>query len=288
MIEIGPYEIHAIETGRFRLDGGAMFGVVPKALWQRQCRPDELNRIQLTMRSLLAIDRSAGRVILVDTGAGSKWSSDEIERFAFEIENDPLEAGLRRHGLHAHDVTDVVVTHLHFDHNGGLTEWEDRGDGSAKPRFCKAKHWVHAKHVAHARSPTLKDRASFYARDFQPLLDVGLLELLEGDLPESPFPNVSWFVAHGHTPFQLLPRFHDDQASLQYLADLMPTTAHLPIPWVMAYDNEPLKTMTEKQQVLNDCEQENLLLFFEHDPEVGAARIDVSGKHPRIQERLEC
>ena len=269
MIEIGPYEIHAIETGRFRLDGGAMFGVVPKVLWEKQAKPDEFNRIQLAMRSLLAIDRSAGRVMLVDTGAGNKWNRDEIERFAFEIENDPLQAGLRRYGLAADDVTDVVVTHLHFDHNGGLTVWDDRSDGSAKPRFCKARHWVHAKHVAHALSPTPKDRASFYARDFQPLRDARLLELLEGNLPESPFPHVSWFVAHGHTPFQLLPCFHDDQASLQYLADLIPTTAHLPIPWVMAYDNEPLKTMAEKQRVLRDCARQNLLLFFEHDPVVG-------------------
>ncbi len=288
MIEIGPYQIYAIETGRFRLDGGAMFGVVPRVLWERQIKPDELNRIQLAMRSLLAIDRTAGRIILVDTGAGSKWSADEIERFAFEIEDDPLGKGLRSHGLCDDDITDVIVTHLHFDHNGGLTVWEDAGAERARPRFAKAKHWLHAQHYAHATSPTPRDRASFYQRDIKPIAESGLLELVEGDQPESPIANVSWFLASGHTPYQMLPRFFDHRASLQYVADLIPTAAHLPIPWVMAYDNEPLKTMAEKQRILRDCAEHNLMLFFEHDPQVGAARIDVSGKRPKVREAVDC
>jgi len=288
MIEIGPYEIHAIETGRFRLDGGAMFGVVPKVLWEKQTQPDDLNRIPMSMRALLAVDRAAGRVILVDTGAGDKWTSDEIERFAFEIEGDQLGAGLRKRGLSDDDVTDVIITHLHFDHNGGLTRWEDRDAQRATPRFRKAKHWLHAGHYAHATAPTPKDRASFYERDIQPVAEAGLLELVEGDDPKSLIPNVSWFLASGHTPYQMLPRFFDDETALQYVADLFPTAAHLPIPWVMAYDNEPLKTMTEKQQILRDCAEQNLMLFFEHDPQVAAARIDTSGRRPRVKEVVAC
>lgn len=286
MIRIGPYELHAIETGWFRLDGGAMFGVVPKVLWEKQAPPDELNRIQLAMRSLLAIDRSRGRVILVDTGAGGKWNAEEIERFAFEIEGDRLGAGLRRQGLRDEDVTDVIVTHLHFDHNGGLTVWEDAGQQRARPRFSKARHWLHAGQLAHARRPTLKDRASFYPRDYESVVEAGLFTLLEGEQPESPFANVSWFIAHGHTPYQLLPRFSDGRTSLLYVADEIPTFAHLPIPWVMAYDTEPLKTMQEKQCMLQDCAEHDVILFSEHDPQVAAARIDASGKRPIIRETI--
>jgi glyoxylase-like metal-dependent hydrolase (beta-lactamase superfamily II) len=265
-----------------------MFGVVPRVLWERQSQPDELNRIPMSMRALLAVDRSAGRVILVDSGAGDKWTPDEIERFAFEFEGDQLGAGLGKHGLSDDDVTDVIITHLHFDHNGGLTRWADPDTQRATPRFRKARHWLHAGHYAHATAPTPKDRASFYQRDIQPVAEAGLLEVVEGDDPKSPIPNVSWFLANGHTPYQLLPRFFDDQTALQYLADLIPTVAHLPIPWVMAYDNEPLKTMTEKQQILRACAEQNLMLFFEHDPLVAAARIDTAGKHARLGEAVEC
>ena len=141
MINIGAYEIHAIEAGRFRLDGGAMFGVVPKVLWDRLAPADDLNRIRLAMRCMLAIDRHAGRVILVDCGTGSQWNEKELDRYAFETQGDPLGAGLRRHGLTSTDVTDVIISHLHFDHNGGLTDWND----PTKPRFPNARHWTHKK-----------------------------------------------------------------------------------------------------------------------------------------------
>lgn len=285
---VGPYEVCALETGRFRLDGGAMFGVVPKVLWERETKPDEHNRVQLAMRSLLAVDRSAGRVVLVDTGAGDKWTRDEIDRFAFELEDDPFGAGLAAHGVRAEDVTDVIVTHLHFDHNGGLTAWDDPQEQRARPRFAKAKHWIHAQHLAHALAPTPKDRASFYRRDFEAVQEAGLFELVDGDVPPSRIPNMSWFVAHGHTPYQILPRFFDDHCSLQYVADLIPTVAHLPISWVMAYDNEPLKTLSEKQEILRDCAERGLILFFEHDPQVAAARIDTSGKRPKVGEIIAC
>lgn len=191
MLSVGPYELHAIEAGRLRLDGGAMFGVVPKVLWASKATPDDRNRIQLVMRSLLAIDRSTGRVILVDTGAGNKWNSDEIDRFALEVERDPLGAGLAKRGISDDDVTDVVVTHLHFDHNGGLTVAEAGQQDNCEPRFRKAKHWIHEKHIAHAFSPTPKDRGSFCERDFRPICEAGLFELVKADCPDSPFPNVS-------------------------------------------------------------------------------------------------
>ena len=138
-----------------------MFGVVPKALWARTSPPDDLNRISLVTRTLLAVDRSSGRVILVDTGCGTKWDPDKAERFAIEHDPGAIPGALKELGLSAEDVTDVVVTHLHFDHNGGLTAWADQAGGPTRLCFPKARHWIHGKHWEHARHPHLKDRASF-------------------------------------------------------------------------------------------------------------------------------
>lgn len=285
MLEIRPYELYCIDTGHLKLDGGALFGVVPRVLWERHHVPDALNRIRLAMRVVLAVDRRAGRVILVDTGAGSKWSPQEIERFGLDTSGDLLGAGLRRRGVADEDVTDVIVTHLHFDHNGGLTVAADAD--SAVPRFARARHWVHAAQLAHARSPTLKDRASFFERDYAPVHRHGLFNILEGASPHSPFANVTWFMAHGHTPYQLLPRFSDGENAAQFVADLVPTAAHLAPAWIMAYDNEPLKTLEEKQRLIQDCQRERLILLFEHDPDVAAARIDPSPRHPAIAEEID-
>ena len=264
-----------------------MFGVVPRVLWAKPAPPDDRNRIELAMRTLLALDRSAGRVILVDAGAGDKWDADEIDRFALETEGDLLGAGLASLDLGDDDVTDVIVTHLHFDHNGGLTVRDPSEPGPCRPRFRKARHWVHRRQLDHALSPAPKDRASFLERDFTPVHEAGLFEIVTGDGSVSPLPGVSWFVADGHTPGQLLPRFCDDEIRLQYMGDLIPTTAHLPLPWVMAYDNEPLKTAGEKQRVLRECAEQDLILFFEHDPAVAAARIDVSRARPEVKETID-
>ena len=287
MLRIGPYDLHAVVTGWLRLDGGAMFGVVPKVLWGNRAPPDDRNRITLAMRTLLALDRSTGRVILVDTGAGDKWDADEIDRFALEVEGDLLGAGLASLGLGDDDVTDVIVTHLHFDHNGGLTVQDPGKPGACRPRFQQARHWVHQRQLDHARSPVPKDRASFLGRDFAPVQEAGLFEIVTGDGPVSPLPGVSWFVADGHTPGQLLPQFHDDETRLHYMGDLIPTTAHLPVSWIMAYDNEPLKTAEEKRRILENCGEQGLILFFEHDPEVAAARIDVSRRRPEVKETID-
>lgn len=286
MFRTGRYELHAIDTGRFRLDGGSMFGVVPHTLWHKRTPADELNRIQLCMRSLLAIDRAAGRVILVDSGAGDKWDDVEIDRFAFEIADDPLGQGLQSLGIGDDDVTDVVVTHLHFDHNAGLTRWADAGRDRAIPRFSKARHWIHEAQLGHAMSPSPKDRGSFMPRDFLAIQDADLFATLGGQDPLCPFDDAAWVVAHGHTPFQLLPRFRGGEGAVQYLADLIPTSAHMPLAWVMAYDNEPLKTVQEKKMIYADCAREDLVLMFEHDPEVAGVRLDVSGKRPEIREHV--
>jgi glyoxylase-like metal-dependent hydrolase (beta-lactamase superfamily II) len=199
------------------------------------------------------------------------------------LEGDPL----GRCGLSEQDVTDVVVTHLHFDHNGGLTWTGPAGADPPRPRYPQARHWIHRRHLEYGWRPTPKDRASFFPRDFQPVQDAGLFEAIEGEAPACPFADAEWMVAHGHTAYQLLPRFHDGRRVVQFLADLIPTASHLPLPWVMAYDNEPLKTMQEKQRLYDLCASRDLILFFEHDPQVVAARIDFVEGKPRIGEQVQ-
>ena len=259
-----------------------MFGVVPKVVWAKNEDTDEQNRVLLAMRTLIAVDRDAGRIILTETGAGTKWDDDEIERFAFEDHSRNLLSALKHFGAAPQDVTDVVITHLHFDHNGGLTEWADPAGGEARPRFPSARHWVHARHLSHALSPTQRDRASFIQRDFQAVLDAGLFERVDGDQPECHLPNMKWFVTSGHTPGQLSPWFFDEHRQLLFTGDTMPTSSHLPVPWVMAYDLEPLKTVAEKEAILAACRDEGLLLAFPHDHRFAGGQVDLSGKRPKI------
>ena len=273
-MKIGPYEIWSVESGRVRLDGGAMFGVVPKVLWERCLPADDRNRILLSMRNLVALDAKNNRVILVDTGPGRKWNAKEMDMYGFEwVTGDGIEECLKKQGLSAHDVTDVIVTHLHFDHNGGLTYWEDAGAGKCGLRFPRATHWVHEKHMAHALNPNEKDRASFLKRDFQAVIDAKKFRFLSSDQPEQVLPGIQWFLSHGHTPYQLLPQFTDGQKTLMYCGDLIPTSHHLPVPWIMGYDMSPLTIMDEKKTILKNCYEKNWILAFEHDVAVPSCAV---------------
>lgn len=283
-MEIGRYDIRSVETGRFRLDGGAMFGVVPRALWAKVAPPDDLNRIQLSMRTLVVRDLRAGRVILVDTGAGNKWTATERERFAFDVAEDRIAATLAQIGLSPDDVTDILVTHLHFDHNGGLTRWADETADLAVPCFPRARVWVHRRHWEHGNRPTHKDRASFLEHDFAPIERAGLLRLIDGDPPECPFDGLKLHCVNGHTPAQILPWFAAEGRELLYTGDLFPTFAHLPVPWVMAYDLEPLKTIVEKKHVLKCCWTRDLALASVHDPTTACAKIVEEKGRPALGE----
>lgn len=286
MIRIGPYEICSIETGRFRLDGGSMFGVVPRVVWEPAAPADDKHRIRLSARSLLAIDRDADRAILVDTGVGDKWNAAERDRFGFEIRDDAVDGALAERGLSRDAITDIVVTHLHFDHNGGLTSWKDAPGGDLVPRFPNARHWIHERQLDHARQPNEKDRASFYPRDFEPIAERSLFEIVSGDATKSPFPCIDWFISEGHTPAQLLPRFDDGSQRLLFVGDVIPTFVHLPIAWVMAFDLEPLKTMREKADILRQCAEVGLLLASVHDPDAPAAEIDTAGRRPKVRKPI--
>jgi len=284
-MQIGPYEIRSVITGTFRLDGGAMFGTVPKVLWQSKVDVDAHNRILLAMRSLLAVDRRAGRAILVDSGCGDKWTPQLIERFEFRLRSGAIEDALRSLGAQA--ITDVIVTHLHFDHNGGLTQWRDDARKTTRLRFPNARHWLHKRQWDHAHAPTLKDRASYIREDFGILDDSGKLELLDGDAPPSPFPHVSWFVSHGHTPYQLHPIFADGAKPLMFLGDVVPTAAHLSPAWVMAYDLLPVTTIEEKLEVFRRVEAEGLLLAFAHDPNLPGVAVTLESGQAVIQKTLD-
>ncbi|HEY3245227.1 MAG TPA: MBL fold metallo-hydrolase [Phycisphaerae bacterium] len=326
MLTIGRYKISSVVMARFRLDGGAMFGVVPKVLWEKLEPPDESNRIQLVMRSLLAVDPAAPgrpRVILVDSGAGTKWPPDEAARYVIEPLPEALPAALAQHDLTEADVTDVIVTHLHFDHNGGITEWagspapqpsplkregatssqpspskgEGTGAGRAtRLRFPQARHWLHRRHWEYVDHPTEKDRASFLERDYEALRRAPLVEgrdgqpglvLVDGAEPASIIDGIRWFVSRGHTPYQLLPIFEGADGDLLFTGDVIPTASHLRPAWVMAYDLEPLVTIAEKRRMLAACQAEGLQLAFPHDRQVAGARITIEKDRPTMAAKLE-
>ena len=265
-MHIGKYEVHPVETGRFALDGGAMFGVVPKPLWEKSIPPDEKNRIPLAARALLV--RGDGRTILVDTGNGGKF--DEKLRSIYKIDagGRDLVASLAARGVTPESVTDVILTHLHFDHAGGSTE---RVNGELVPVFPRARYYVQAEHWRAAQAPTERDRASFFSDDFLPLFERGMLEFTEGD--GEIIPGIAVRCVHGHTSALQCPVISDGRETLFYCADLVPTSAHVPLPWIMGYDLRPLVTLEEKRRILGQAADEGWIMFFEHDPGLAAARL---------------
>lgn len=288
MINIGPFDIIGIKTGTFRLDGGAMFGVVPKTMWGGHEDVDEHNRMLLATWTLAAASRDRKTVLLVDTGNGPKWSAEEAARFAIEHDGSAIENGLRRaFGLGEADVTDVIVTHLHFDHNGGLTEWSGEPGGPTRLRFSRARHWIHREHWAYRERPTEKDRASFFKRDYEILAGSDVLRLVDGDEPVAPWDGVKFIICHGHSPYQLLPVFHGGGRELIFTGDVIPTSSHLRVPWVMAYDLHPLITMDEKKRMYARCRENGAMLAFPHDHRFAAGRIDFAKDKPFVAEVLD-
>ncbi len=287
MLEIGKYKIVSAKTGMFRLDGGAMFGVVPKTLWAPREDVDDQNRILLATRTLIAVSDDRKRVILVDTGLGTKWPAKEAERFAITPDAGAIARSLAKNfDLSSDDVTDIVVTHLHFDHNGGLTEWVDEPGQETRLLFPRARHWIHRRHWEHAQKPSDKDKASFLSRDMDALRADGVLVFVDGDAPACAIEGVRFFVADGHTPAQLLPIFDGLDGGLMYVGDVIPTSSHLRVPWLMAYDVEPLRTIEEKKRIYADCVEAGLQLAFPHDHRMGGAKLDFASSRPIIAHEL--
>jgi glyoxylase-like metal-dependent hydrolase (beta-lactamase superfamily II) len=276
---IGPYTLHPIETGRFGLDGGAMFGVVPRPLWEKTNPPDARNRIALAARALLLIGN--GRRILIDVGNGSKYDAKLTSIYNFDTSRFSLQSSLARYGLTTDDITDVLLTHLHFDHAGGSTYIEN---GEVKPTFRNAAYYVQHEHWRAANNPTERDRASFFPHDFIPLYEHGVLKFTEGG--GEILPGIRVWVVHGHTAALQCPVISDGTTTLFYCADLMPTVSHIQLPWIMAYDLRPLVTLEEKRAVLDRAVEERWILFFEHDPDTHAVTVKREEKGIRVDQRI--
>ena len=278
-MNIGKYELYPVETGRFSLDGGAMFGVVPKALWSKLITPDDENRIEMALRSLLIMDDK--RKILVDTGTGNKLSEKRKKIYKIDNSKYDLASSLKKFNLEARDITDVILTHLHFDHAGGSTYLEN---DKYLPAFPNAVYYVQKTQYEWALEPSDKDKDGFSKENFVPITEEGKLRLVEGQAKI--FPNIEVFVSDGHTTGQQLVKISDEENTLVYCGDLIPTAAHIPLPYISGYDNYPLKTIEEKKTLLSRACFNNWILFFEHDALTEAVTVEKTEKGFGVKERV--
>lgn len=258
-------KLYAIETGNFRLDGGAMFGVVPKTIWQKINPPDSNNLCSWSMRCLLIED--GGRLMLVDNGIGNK--QDEKFFSHYYLHGDAtLDGSLKNLGFHRDDITDVILTHLHFDHCGGSIE---RQGEKLVPAFRNATYWSNEAHWQWATQPNDREKASFLKENILPIRESGQLRMISAPpknraVPSAPFSeNISMRFVYGHTDSMMLPQIKYKGRTIVFMADLLPSAGHIPIPYVMAYDMFPLTTLTEKKEFLNEAVSGDYILFFEHD-----------------------
>jgi glyoxylase-like metal-dependent hydrolase (beta-lactamase superfamily II) len=277
--DVGDVRIHALDGGGIRLDGGAMFGVVPKPLWERRAPADERNRIPLALRCLLVETTDA--LVLVDTGVGDKESERFHDIYAIENAGRPtrLEDAIRAAGHTPEDVGYVVNTHLHFDHAGGNT----RRDGDAAvPAFPRARYVVQEGEFGFAQRDNERIRASYLAANYEPVAAAGLFEFLRGEVEV--VPGIRVLRTPGHTPHHQSVLIESGGETACFLADLVPTTAHLPLPWIMGYDLEPLVTLESKRALLERARREGWLLIFEHDPQRAWGRLDPDSERPMLLE----
>ncbi len=269
-------KLHTIDTGFFKLDGGAMFGVVPKSLWQKHNPADDHNLCTWAMRCLLIHD--GDRLILIDTGMGSKQSAKFFGYYKPHGDATLLKS-VGKAGFEPGDITDVLLTHLHFDHVGGAVV---RAGERLQTTFPNATYWSDADHWAWALDPNPRERASFLKENILPIQESGQLAFV-GDA--SPFANIDFIKVKGHTEQMMLPVIRYKGKTLIYAADLIPSSAHVPLPWVMAYDVRPLLTMQEKASLLERAVSEEAVLIFEHDSACEAAILEKREKGIRVRER---
>lgn len=253
-------KLHTINTGFFKLDGGAMFGVVPKVIWQKTNPADENNLCNWALRCLLIEDE--GRLILVDTGIGDK-QDEKFLRHYYLHGDDTLEKSLAGLGFSNEDITDVFLTHLHFDHVGGAII---RKNGELKPAFKNATYWSNKQHWDWAVNPNAREKASFLKENILPIQDSGQLKFIDTVEGIQFTKNIKVLFAYGHTHAMMLPQISYKGKTVVYMADLLPSIGHIPLPYVMGYDMFPMKTLDEKSRFLKEAVENNYILFLEHDP----------------------
>ena len=251
-------KIYPIETGNFKLDGGAMFGVVPKTIWQKTNPADANNLINMSMRCLLIED--GNRLILIDTGLGNK-QSDKFFGYYFLFGDFSLSSSLKKLGFHRDDITDIFLTHLHFDHCGGVIQRNN--EGVLIPAFKNAKVWSNDKHWQWATEPNPREKASFLKENINPIKESGQLNFIHRNANDQIGFDVLFM--DGHTEKQMLPKITYQGKTIVFMADLLPTVGHIPLPYVMGYDTRPLLTIKEKASFLNEAADNNYYLFLEHD-----------------------
>ncbi|MEJ2539694.1 MAG: MBL fold metallo-hydrolase [Gemmatimonadota bacterium] len=278
--QVGGIRIHALEAGLQWLDGGAMFGVVPRPLWETRIAPDDRNRIPLGLRCLLV--EAPGALVLVDTGIGNKEERKFRSIYGVDNEGDPtrLEDAIRAAGFEPEDIDIVLSTHLHFDHAGGNTLLRD--DGQIVPAFPGARYVVQRQEFDFAHSGNERVRASYLTRNIDPVARAGLQDFVDG--PATVTEGVRVLPTPGHTPHHQSVLVESDGEVACFLADVCPTTAHLPLPWIMGYDLEPLVTLESKRGLWSRAREEGWLLVFEHDPRVPWGRLDPDDPRPTLVE----
>jgi glyoxylase-like metal-dependent hydrolase (beta-lactamase superfamily II) len=270
--------IYPIQTGNFKLDGGAMFGVVPKSIWQKTNPADSNNMIEMGMRSLLIED--GNKLILIDTGMGNK-QSDKFFGYYFQFGDYSLDTSLASHGFHRDDITDVFLTHLHFDHCGGSIQWNKNQTGY-EPAFKNAKFWSNQEHWNWATHPNPREKASFLEENILPIQESGQLNFIS----ENSFQQIGFDVLKmdGHTEKQMLPKVFYQGKTIIFMADLLPTTGHIPVPYVMGYDTRPLLTIKEKEAFLSEAADNEYFLFLEHDAYSEICTVQHTNKGVRLKE----
>lgn len=286
-------KLYAIETGTFKLDGGAMFGVVPKKLWSERIAPDANNLCTWAMRCLLVED--GDRLMLIDNGMGDKQDAKFFSHYE-PHGPDTLAGSLKQHGFGADDITDVFMTHLHFDHCGGSIKRKSSGEGF-EPTFRNARYWSNEHHWQWATKPNAREKASFLSENILPIQESGQLQHVRVDRQSTEensyvadvFRDVDILLVNGHTDAMMIPHIRYKGRTVVFVADLLPSVHHIPMPWVMGYDTRPLLTLGEKRAFLEQAADKDFVLFFEHDAQNQCATVEHTPKGVRLKEtfRLE-
>ena len=275
-------KIHPLNTGNFKLDGGAMFGVVPKTLWQKTNPADANNMCDWSMRSMLIED--GDKLILIDAGIGDKQSEKFFSHY-YMHGNDSLIGNLKSLGFSPNDITDVFLTHLHFDHCGGAIQWNKERTGF-EPAFKNATYWSTENHWKWATEPNPREKASFLSENILPIQESGQLKFIErtGDFTKNVFENFDVLFVDGHTESMMIPHITYQNKTIVFMADLLPSVGHIPLPFVMGYDTRPLITMSEKETFLNNAVKNEFVLFLEHDSVNECCTLQMTEKGVRLSE----